>query len=219
MKTILNKPRDRWAFMSLVGLLVILVAAPFFVAVSPFVGKAIGYGGSYADSLRRCKSGCDRKGKILLGCAKKSGHQALKVCREIYAEDRLACLTAAIPDECFFNIRDTLRACRNSARANLRADTRYIKDPRGGGYRNKKKSSRNFYGSPGGLPGCTTCCDTSLGRANCNSEFQSSRWYGSSRGVCRSQTYHGSPSGAFVGATARVREGLAKLVPWLTQGW
>ncbi len=168
----------------------------------------------YGPRIARCKHKCAQTNAAISRCIGQNHKQNLSNCKQIYKQDKADC-TGSDAKSCKTRAKGAYKSCAHDAAHQQTYD--------------KGKLHGNY-----GLRGCGKCCQRTKGSnpSSCLGYFGSSRFYGSSKGNCvisttstssstvPSSTLPGSPSGAFTAdITTGIRERLARLVPWLTEGW
>lgn len=212
-------PRRSQTFQRAVAVFVAILAA---VAAAPLLlpsgdglvfarrypaKKCYGKGLRY---LSRCNRGCVKKGAAIRACATRKGmRRDSATCRKTYQDDVTAC---GGEQGCTSEAKSAYKSCLKEARRSAQKDIRIANATGYGGKR------------------CSSCCRRTCGQGNCNGYFGNARWYGSyryrrygrTRLICvdGKQDQSGSPSQAFVpGFTDAVRDRVARLIPFLTEGW
>ncbi len=148
---------------------------------------------NYKSQIGRCKSACARTSASIHGCEVQGRKGLIKNCKTAFKASQADC---SGDGQCKANAKQALKACLGTARGGsssyLHNEARY----------------------------CGRCCQRTHGSSGCISAFQGDRFYGAYRShgrlFCPTP---GSPSGAFVDVSDRIRQGLARLVPWAIEGW
>jgi len=152
---------------------------------------------SYKAQIGKCKSACAHTAATIRGCENQGKKGLLRNCRTTFKSNLSDC---AGDGQCKVGAKKALKACLGNAR-------------RGGTSSSYLKTESRY---------CGRCCQRQQGSLSCISAFSSNPFYGAYKkyGKLRCPTGGGgSPSGAFIDISDRIRHGLARLVPWAVDGW